>query len=478
MLFVTHLGLVASIILGMSLTRYSEEWENKVSHMAQLSTSHLSSHNTFLSVSVAGRNYANLLMRSTIDNLKAIPNLKFVEVEGFSDYSNQHLGVRYLLGIDKAWRTEVTTNEVDDLSAQVAQLKASLRNLDANDDVKRKKFTYLINKAETELKALIDSTELQLLAIPDKPSQLADNPYFLETDKNLMHVNVALRNKNGGNIWAVVDASDLKEIQKSLLAEVIKEGLIALAASTLLIYLMTLWLVRPLKNLSASMRSDIEKIDQATIPEIHRKDEIGDLARSYSSLITRINNQLRVLQNQTETDPLTGIGSRYRYNNRAASTVEKALIEGQSVFYLLCDIDNFKRFNDAYGHTEGDNALTSVANVMQNSLFEGELGCRLGGEEFVFILTGENEQHLRERVKHIHQSVRALGIKHKNNAPFNKVTISIGVVVIRPQYLLDNPMDIDQLLELVFETADSMLYTAKDEGRNIVLYADEKQHSS
>lgn len=468
MLFISHLGLVASIILGMSYSRYHVEWDTKVEHLAQLSASHLSSQITFFSVSVAGRNYANLLMRSTTDNLKAIPKLKFVEVAGHSDYSNHNIGVRYQLNINTAWRTDVSLDEIAQAEGRLKLLSSKLSTTSINDDITHKKLTYLINKAKTDLDALNDSVSLQSTVIPEKPSDIESTKYYLDLDKQIMHVYINLRNKNGGNIWAVMDASHLSVIQNHLIKEVIKEALIAIFISSLLIYMVTIWLVSPLKKLSISMKEDIEKIDQSEIPEIHRIDEIGDLARSYSSLITKIKNQLKGLQNQTETDPLTRLGSRYKYQNYATDLIYSSLKKGELVYFVLCDIDNFKRFNDTYGHTEGDNALTSVASAMQKTTQPHELSCRLGGEEFVFILTGSDENQLKKRVKDIHQSVIDLAIPHTKNSPYQIVTISIGAVLISPNSGAINHENIQTLLDVSFTTADSQLYVAKDKGRNRV----------
>ncbi|MDB1124789.1 GGDEF domain-containing protein [Vibrio algarum] len=470
MLFISHLGLVVSIILGMSFSRYHNEWNVKVENMAGLSASHLSSYATFLSVSVAGRNYANLLMRSTTDNLKAIPNLMFAEISGVSDYSSHNVQVRYLVDINKAWRLDVTSTDIEDLEKQLVVLEEKLSSTATSEKIRLKKLNYLVNKAKVELIGLRESLELQSLTIPERPPNIERDKYFLDEDNELLHILVDLRNKNKGGVWAVIDASQLTTIRNNLLFDVVKEAILALLISTMLIYIVTLWLVSPLKNLSVLMKEDVEKIDQSQISELRRQDEIGDLARSYSSLITRIKNQLRVLHNQTETDPLTGLGSRYKYQNQAALMMQSALQNGDFVYFVLCDIDNFKPFNDTYGHTVGDNALTAVANSMNDIILPHELGCRLGGEEFVFILSGDDETLLNKRVRDINQSVAVLNIPHINNPPYDIVTISIGAVPIVAMKDSISFEEVQRLLDTSFVKSDKQLYAAKDKGRNLVLF--------
>ncbi|WP_375748426.1 diguanylate cyclase [Vibrio sp. HN007] len=470
MLFISHLALVLSIIFGMSYSRYQNDWTTKVEYLADMSASHIAAYNTFFSGSVAGRNYANLLMQSTLDSLKAIPNLKFAEVSGTSDYSNRKVEVRYSIEKSKGWRLDVTPEEAEQLVAKLNQLESTLTKTPATNTVHIRKLNHLINKVKVDLEVVNENLQLKSLPIPQAPEEMRNAEYFLDEEVNLLFVQIELRNENGGHFWAVVDASDLQEIKEELLVNVLEEAILALFVSFLLIYIITLWLVSPLKELASSMKQDIEKIDQSKIPEIKRADEIGELARSYSSLITKIKNQLRILQNQTETDPLTGIGSRFKYQKYGISLVQKSLLQNELVYVLICDIDNFKRYNDTYGHTEGDNTLTEVANSMNGILEPHELGCRLGGEEFVFILTGKDENNLKGRVVAIKDAVQNLDIPHTKNSPFNVVTISIGVAPISSALESITTEQAKQGLSRALKKADEQLYIGKESGRNVIMY--------
>ncbi|MDC5838682.1 diguanylate cyclase [Vibrio europaeus] len=471
MLFVSHLVLVLSIIFGMSYSRYQNDWSTKVEYLADMSASHLAAYNTFFSGSVAGRNYANLLMQSTLDNLKAIPNLKFAEVSGTSDYLKQTVKVRYSIAKSKGWRLDVTAEEAQMLANKLVKLESKLAATPTTNSVHTKKLNRLINKLKVDLSVINENLKLRSLPIPTIHENLYDSGYYLDEQAGLLYIQVKLRNNNGGYFRAVVDATSLEQIQKELLVRVLYEALVALVISFLLIYLVTFWLVSPVKALALSMKQDIEKIDQSKIPEIKRADEIGDLARSYSSLITKIKNQLRILHNQTETDPLTGIGSRFKYQKHAAKTVQQALHHGEAVYFIMCDIDNFKLFNDSYGHTEGDNALTDVANAMHSLLEPKELGCRLGGEEFVFILSSKVEEKLKERVDELRVAVQNLNIEHCKNSPHDVVTVSIGAVPISTALHEVTVEQSDQCIQRAIVKADEQLYMGKEAGRNVVMYS-------
>ncbi|MCV3264598.1 hypothetical protein OGZ01_27315 [Vibrio harveyi] len=109
--FLSHLVLVISIISGLSYTRFQSEWDMRIEHAVIMAKTHLSSQMTFISGSIAGRNYANLMMPSTKENFRAIDGLLFVEVFGTSDYKEQKVAVRYLAQSNQVWRIDVSDQE-------------------------------------------------------------------------------------------------------------------------------------------------------------------------------------------------------------------------------------------------------------------------------------------------------------------------------------------------------------------------------
>ncbi len=472
MLFVSHLVLVMSIIFGLSLTRFQSEWDMRIEHAATMAKTHLSSQMTFMSGSIAGRNYANLMMPSTKANLSAIDDLLFVEVSGVSDYKTQEVAVRYLAQTNQVWRIDVSDYEVGSLKGQKDNLLRMLSMTPDEDEIKRNKLQYLVNKTSIDLDALQDSQRLNReTELPWNKDVLRQTDFYYDSTLSVLHVCLPLRNNNGGYIWAVLDASQLDHIKLNLIKELSREALIAILISMILIYVVTMWIVSPLKRLSTSMKKDIEKIDQSHIPEIRRSDEIGELARSYSSLITKIKNQLRVLRQQTDTDTLTGVGSRFLYKRSAPFFVRDSLKTMEYVCFVLCDIDNFKKFNDTYGHTEGDNALCDVAEVFRSQLGADQPSYRLGGEEFALLVYGNNPDVLNSKVERLRQAVETLSIPHMKNQPSGVVTISVGAVPITLSAQEPTFESCQAALERAFEIADKNLYTAKDTGRNTVIMA-------
>ena len=129
---------------------------------------------------------------------------------------------------------------------------------------------------------------------------------------------------------------------------------------------------------------------------------------------------------------------------------------------LLVDIDQFKVYNDTYGHQAGDHCLKQVAQSLADCVHRAtDLVARFGGEEFVIILANTNEEGAKVVTEKMHLAVAELGIENKN-ATIPRITISIGLISITPMPNLD--------ADLAISLADKALYTAKEQGRDQTIF--------
>lgn len=164
------------------------------------------------------------------------------------------------------------------------------------------------------------------------------------------------------------------------------------------------------------------------------------------------------LERVSRTDPLTGLANRRQRDSRLADEWERALRSGGSLAVVAIDVDHFKRFNDAHGHSEGDRCLKAVAEMLQAGLRGPiDLAARHGGEEFMLILPGVD----RAGAASIAERVRVMVATCSSDAGFalpEKVTISLGVAAI-------HPAPGRSIHELTI-AADAALYRAKMAGRN------------
>jgi diguanylate cyclase (GGDEF)-like protein len=126
---------------------------------------------------------------------------------------------------------------------------------------------------------------------------------------------------------------------------------------------------------------------------------------------------------------------------------------------VLLDIDHFKRVNDRYGHLTGDRALREVARVIATTVREDDIVGRYGGEEFCALLPGVFATDGRAVATRMLERIRQLEIVEVPEG----VTASIGIVVMMPGDLGDDPM---QAFDRMLASADAALYRAKNAGRD------------
>lgn len=163
------------------------------------------------------------------------------------------------------------------------------------------------------------------------------------------------------------------------------------------------------------------------------------------------------------TDKLTGISNRRRFDEVMPFEWARARREKHALAIAMIDIDYFKNFNDAHGHAAGDACLQAVAQAMQRSLRRAsDLLARLGGEEFVAVLTNTDEAGLRRVVQNLLEEVAALGIAHGASAASPIVSISVGAVLVQPHTLASFTEPL--------AAADALLYEAKAAGRDRCIY--------
>jgi two-component system cell cycle response regulator len=135
---------------------------------------------------------------------------------------------------------------------------------------------------------------------------------------------------------------------------------------------------------------------------------------------------------------------------------------GHGYCAALCDVDQFKAYNDHFGHLPGDEALRRVARTIQGALRRGDVLYRYGGEEFLVILPEQSLTEASLVMDRVRREVEGLALRHAPTAGLPVVTISVGVSTLSAA----SPESIDDWLR----RADSRLYEAKALGRNCVAF--------
>lgn len=181
----------------------------------------------------------------------------------------------------------------------------------------------------------------------------------------------------------------------------------------------------------------------------------ADLENKVADRTRELEDAMKALRHQAQTDPLTGLANRHALFEAARRYMDNWTRYGERFAVLLLDLDHFKSINDDYGHAVGDEALKQVGLLLQESSRGGDVAARFGGEEFVLlikVLDGAEALGTAERLREAMTSLRFT--EHDL-----RLTASIGVATIGP--------DIPNLDALI-SRADDAMYDAKHSGRNQV----------
>ena len=170
----------------------------------------------------------------------------------------------------------------------------------------------------------------------------------------------------------------------------------------------------------------------------------------------------RELAEQANTDGLTGLANRRRFDETLDQEWRRAAREEMPLALLMIDVDRFKLYNDCYGHQMGDECLRAVAAAMgQVARRPADLTARYGGEEFAMLLPGIDEAGADAIAGRVLAAIRATGIEHAANQPAGIITASIGVASVLP-----HPGQAESSASALIRHADAALYRAKRAGRD------------
>lgn len=201
------------------------------------------------------------------------------------------------------------------------------------------------------------------------------------------------------------------------------------------------------------------KVEVRCVALRNENDEITGALEVFREIPTTDSylQEIETLKKEVMTDSLTGVGNR-RYANILLAHLLQAPeidVKPREISIALIDVDYFKQVNDAHGHGVGDDVLKMVANSLQSALRPRDALCRWGGEEFLAILPDAKAENLLFVVERMRSLVASAWLDLENDQKIS-VTASIGAVQIHE----------NEEIKSAIHRADSLLYKAKQDGRN------------
>lgn len=204
--------------------------------------------------------------------------------------------------------------------------------------------------------------------------------------------------------------------------------------------------------------------------ELRVRLRVGERIVNFEKQIREKNSELISLNAKLEEiarlDPLLEIGNRRSLYETIRRVHHRACRYLHVYGLIMCDIDNFKLYNDTYGHLAGDNVLKSVTNSIKKCLRLSDYVFRYGGEEILIVLPDQDMETSVKAAERIRKAVESLGIEHRG-CDKGIVTVSCGVGAF-------DIRDAGNKWEELLDRADKALYMAKTIGKNVVCSYPEK----
>jgi len=269
-----------------------------------------------------------------------------------------------------------------------------------------------------------------------------------------------LRGPTRGFVVATVSGSAAYRPLYEARNRLLKIGLPLVGLVLLASFLVARSLLKPIHRLSAAAKDISAGNLEVSLP-VRGNDEMADLTRAFNEMALRVRESQQTLESLAITDGLTGLYNRRHFEDAVDKELRRCERDSRTSSLLFLDLDQFKSYNDRWGHTQGDAELKRVSAAVKESIRATDVAFRYGGEELAVLLHScpkEQAAHVADKICH---AVRAPALK-PGALEGRTTTISIGVATY--------PEDGQGVRPLV-DAADAALYAAKAQGRDRAVLA-------
>ena len=185
---------------------------------------------------------------------------------------------------------------------------------------------------------------------------------------------------------------------------------------------------------------------------------LSERVRSHNRVIADSYGELRKFERHATTDALTALANRHAMKDIFPAEIARCVEMDEPVSLIMIDVDNFKQFNDMFGHVAGDRALSAVSRILRTQFRPRDLLVRYGGDEFAVLLPGADRDKALSVAERVRMAVSGETSDNADSLIQIPIRISMGVAELQP----------DGNLDKLLRAADEALYRAKRGGRDNV----------
>lgn len=214
---------------------------------------------------------------------------------------------------------------------------------------------------------------------------------------------------------------------------------------------------------SNTIETEADKVLYRSLVKEYKEllEQIKRMVRMSDMIENKLNYVRRSIDEISKIDFLTNIYNRRYFNEVLAEEWKTCKKNKEYLSAIMIDVDNFKLYNDTYGHIKGDKCLQSISEVIKNGIQESKnIVSRYGGEEFIVLIPNKDLEKAKYIAENIRKNIEKLNILHEGLETSRIVTVSIGIAANIPNGKLSP--------EKLINMADEALYRAKNSGRNRV----------
>jgi len=269
-----------------------------------------------------------------------------------------------------------------------------------------------------------------------------------------------------GMLFVGMEANIFDKLVVNLQETVLIWAFISAVLAAWIGYILTLRIIKPIQELCLVIQEVAagnfgKKVDvySADRDVANLLESFSTMLSSFRSIVNQITGRKAELEILAITDDLTKLYNYRYFQQRLTDEIEKAKSNQQEISLIMIDIDYFKKFNDTYGHPQGDKILKRVAKIIKNTLRNEDIVVRYGGEEFAIVLVGTGKAKALEIAERIRSNIEQYPFTLGKEGLAVALTVSLGLAAY-PEDALSK----DDLIA----RADQALYQAKEWGRNNV----------